>query len=131
MARPYLYSASLPLPVVAAARRALRLITAQPELREALWRNAEALHSGLAALGLLLQAPAGPVGSIRLPGYLAGYRFWQALLARGVYVNILVPPATPEGEVVLRFSVSAAHRQQHIETALAAFREAMRETGLS
>jgi len=37
------------------------------------------------------------------------------------HVNLLVPPATPNGAVVLRFSVSAAHRPEHIETALAAF----------
>jgi 7-keto-8-aminopelargonate synthetase-like enzyme len=126
-AQPYLYTASLPPSVVAAAREAVRLIERQPELRETLWRNARALHAGLVGLGLDVCAPVGPVGSIRMPGLRPGYEFWKALLARGVYVNLLLPPATPDGEVVLRFSVSAAHTPEHIETAVAAFGEVSRQ----
>ena len=127
MARPYLYTASLPLPIVAAAREALRLIATGTELRERLWRNARMLHQGLTALGWDIYAPAGPVGSIGLPGVSKGRQIWQDLLARGVYVNLLVPPGTPNGEVMLRFSVSAAHRPEHIETAIAAFERASRD----
>jgi 8-amino-7-oxononanoate synthase len=58
-----------------------------------------------------------------MAGSLHAYEFWKALLARGIYVNLLIPPATPNSEVVLRFSVSAAHTPQHIESAIEAFRE--------
>ncbi len=124
MARPYLYTASLPLPVVAAAREAVQLIASDHGLRETVWRHAHRLHEGLAALGLRLAAPPGPVGCIRMDGLNAGYNFWKALLDRGVYVNMLVPPATPGGDVALRFSVSAAHTPEDIATAIAAFGEA-------
>lgn len=126
MARPYLYTASLPLSIVASAREALRIISTMPELRAALWKNAEAFHSGLRALGLDVCSAVGPVGSIRLKGVKNCHNFWKGLLARGVYVNMLVPPATPNGEIVLRFSVSAAHTSAHIETALATFGEVAR-----
>jgi 8-amino-7-oxononanoate synthase len=125
MARSYLYTASLPLPVVASAREAVRLIASDRSLRETVWRNAHSLHAGLGALGLHIAAPAGPVGCIRMDGVNAGYNFWRALLDRGIYVNLLVPPATPGGDVALRFSVSAAHTQEHIDAAIAAFREAV------
>jgi 8-amino-7-oxononanoate synthase len=132
MARPYLYTASLPLPVVAAAREAIRLIaTDEGGLRDRLWRNAHRFHAGIGALGLHLHAAAGPVGSIRLPGMAAGRQFWQALLARGIYVNMLLPPATPDGEVVLRFSVSAAHQPQHIDAAIDAFRDVLRSIDIA
>ena len=127
MARPYLYTASLPLPVVAAAREAIRLIASdEGGLRETLWRNARRFHAGIGELGLPICAAAGPVGCIRLPGLFAGYQLWTSLLAQGIYVNMLIPPATPEGEIVLRFSVSAAHTAEHVDTALDAFREALR-----
>lgn len=130
MARPYLYTASLPLPVVAAAREAIRLIaTDDAGLRQILWRNAERFHAGVSALGLHLHAAPGPVGSIRLSGLIAGYQFWQGLLARGIYVNMLIPPATPDGEVVLRFSLSAAHKPEHIEAAIDAFRAVQQSVG--
>ncbi|WP_316229067.1 pyridoxal phosphate-dependent aminotransferase family protein [Bradyrhizobium sp. SZCCHNR1070] len=123
MSRPYLYTASLPPPIVAAARRALHLIGAEPKLRDDLWRNARAMHDGLARIGVRPCADPGPVGSIRMPGLAAGYEFWKALLDRGIYVNLLVPPATPDGDVVLRFSVSAAHTPDQIRAAVNAVAE--------
>jgi 8-amino-7-oxononanoate synthase len=120
-ARAYLYTASLPPAVVAAARHAVTLIGADCERRDRVWRNARAIHAGLSSLGLPPLAPAGPVGAVRMPGIKAGLDMWRSLLERSVYVNMLIPPATPNGEVVLRYSVSAAHDLQHIEEALAAF----------
>jgi 8-amino-7-oxononanoate synthase len=126
IARPYLYTASLPPAVAAAACEALRIIANDTDLRAALWRNAETMHAGLKALGLALCAPPGPVGSIRMTGLRACHDFWKGLLERGVYVNMLIPPATPDGEAVLRFSVSAAHTPEQIGRALAAFAEVTR-----
>lgn len=122
MARSYLYTASLPPPVVAAARAALRLIRDDPSLRERLWRNARHFHAGLKEIGLELCAGPGPIGGIRLRDARQGMMFWRALLDRGVYVNVMVPPSTPEGQVILRFSVSAAHTAEQIDQALNVFR---------
>jgi 8-amino-7-oxononanoate synthase len=126
MARPYLYTASLPLPLVASARTAVNIIANQPALRERLWRNAKQFHDGLHAIGLDVCAAIGPVGSIRMRGVKGGHEFWKGLLDRGVYVNMLLPPATPNGEVLLRFSVSAAHTPEQIAGALAVFGEVAR-----
>ena len=123
MARPYLFTASLPPPIVAAAREAVRLIATDPQPRAMLWANAAKLHAGLCDIGLTPCAPPGPVGSIRMQGLAGGYQFWKAALDRGIYVNLLMPPATPAGEVLLRYSVSAAHTDEHIETALAVLRD--------
>lgn len=123
MARSYLFTASLPPPIVAAAREAVWIIATDPAPRETLWANAARLHAGLCDIGLVPCAAPGPVGSIRMPGLAGGYQFWKSALDRGVYLNLLMPPATPAGEVLLRFSVSAAHTAEHIETALSVLRE--------
>ncbi len=123
LARSYLYTASLPLSIVASAREALRIISAEPRLRQMLWHNAEIFHAGLKAIGLTICAAPAPVGSIRMQGLRAGYYFWKELLARGIYVNLMMPPATPNGEVVLRFSISAAHTPEDIQKAITAFRD--------
>lgn len=123
MARPYLFTASLPPPIVAAARQAVHIIATDPQPRERLWANVTRLHAGLKDIGLQPCAASGPVGAIRMPGAVGGYGFWKALLERGIYVNLLVPPATPNGEVLLRFSVSAAHSDAHIDAFLSALRE--------
>jgi len=123
MARSYLYTASLPPPIVAAASAALRLIRDDPARRERLWRNARRFHEGLAEIGLDLCASAGPIGGVRMRDTRHGLAFWRTLLDSGIYVNIMVPPSTPEGQVILRFSVSAAHKPEHIDTALGVFRQ--------
>jgi 8-amino-7-oxononanoate synthase len=130
MARPYLFTASLPPAIVATAREALRVIESEPGLRAKLWRNAEALHGGLKEIGFALRAPAGPVGSIRMPGFRPCHEFWKGLFERGIYVNLLIPPSTPDGEVALRFSVSAAHTPEQVARAIEVFGEVAKVTGV-
>jgi 7-keto-8-aminopelargonate synthetase-like enzyme len=104
----------------------VNIIASQPDLSDRLWRNAKQLHEGLRAAGLDVCAAIGPVGSIRMRGVKDGHDFWTGLLDRGVYVNMLLPPATPNGEVLLRFSVSAAHTPEQIAKALTVFSEVAR-----
>jgi 8-amino-7-oxononanoate synthase len=129
-ARSYLYTASLPPPVVAAARQALAIIRDDKDLRRTVFRNAESFHRGLTALGLPPLAAPGPVGAVRMPGIKAGLDTWTALLRAGLYVNMLIPPATPNGEVVLRYSVSAAHSERDIASALDIIAATGRQTGV-
>jgi 8-amino-7-oxononanoate synthase len=129
MSRSYLYTASLPPAVVAAAREAVRLIGSQPELRIAVWRNAAALRAGLNDLGLPLASGDGPIGAIRMPSVKAGLSLWAELLDRGIYMNLLIPPATPGRSAMLRFSVSAAHTPAHIDAALGAMAGAWAQIG--
>lgn len=118
LARAYLYTASLPPAVVASARTAIGIIASEPQLRDDLWRKAERFCRSVQAMGYQLCAAPGPVGSIRMRGKAQGLDMWRSLLARGIYVNLLIPPATPGGKVLLRFSVSAAHTDQDIDTFL-------------
>ncbi|WP_439573199.1 aminotransferase class I/II-fold pyridoxal phosphate-dependent enzyme [Phreatobacter sp.] len=123
LARSYLYTASLPPAVVASARTAIGIIQSEPELREDLWRKAERFCRGASALGYSLRADPGPVGALHMKGLYQGFEFWRELLSRGIYVNLLVPPATPNGEVLLRFSVSAAHQDSDIDLFLSVLRD--------
>jgi hypothetical protein len=43
------------------------------------------------------------------------------LLDCGVYVNLTLPPATPDGGALLRSSVTAAHEPAQVEVAAAHF----------
>ncbi|QCK86164.1 aminotransferase class I/II-fold pyridoxal phosphate-dependent enzyme [Phreatobacter aquaticus] len=123
LSRAYLYTASLPPAVVASARTAIEIIGSEPDLRADLWRKAERFCTSVEAMGYVLRATPGPVGAIRMRGLIQGLEFWRDLLASGIYVNLLIPPATPNGEVLLRFSVSAAHTDADIDQFLAILRE--------
>ena len=46
---------------------------------------------------------------------------WNALMEAGVYVNLVVPPASPSTNFLLRNSVSAAHSSAQIDAIIAAY----------
>jgi len=56
---------------------------------------------------------------------------WTGLLERGVYVNLVFPPATPNASYLLRCSVSAAHSTAQIDQIGAAFAEAQKDYATS
>ena len=85
--------------------------------------NAEQLHAGLTSLGYTLGAPPSPVVAVVLDGKIEALQFWSNLLQHGVYVNLMLPPATPNGVSLIRCSVSAAHTPEQIDAVCAAFAE--------
>jgi 8-amino-7-oxononanoate synthase len=119
--RPYVFTASLAPATIAATRTALRKLEHATDLRQRLQANAERLHAGLAALGFRLGAAPNAVVAVLVGDKLEALRFWDHLLKHGVYVNLMVPPATPGNESLLRCSVSAAHTPEQIDAICAAF----------
>ena len=113
--RSYMFTASLPPSIVASVRQALRIVKAKPELRTRLWDNVAALYDGLAGQGFKLGPEHGPVVGVHLPDRMMAIGFWRAMLDAGIYVNVAVPPATPNGVSLLRCSVSAAHTRDQLD----------------
>jgi 8-amino-7-oxononanoate synthase len=119
--RPYLFTASPSPPVVASARAALAALQARPELRRQLWDNAHGLYNRLRALGFALGPEPSPIVAVMMEAPEEGLAFWRALLEQGIYVNLIVPPAAPNGGCLLRCSVGAAHTPEQIERIAGAF----------
>jgi len=119
--RPYIFTASPSPATIASTRQALRILSAGRELRARLRENFERLHAGLTALGYTLGASPSPVIAVVLGDRGEALQFWSRLLQRGVYVNLMLPPATPNGVSLIRCSVSAAHTLEQIDAVCAAF----------
>ena len=94
---------------------AFRQIERRPELRARLWDNARALYDGLSAAGFEICAAMSPIIAIRLPDERSAVWAWNRLLEYGVYVNLALPPGTPNSVCLLRCSVSAAHTAAQID----------------
>ena len=123
--RPYIFTAAPPPPVVASTRQALSTLASTPALRERLWANANQLYGALNDLGYRLGPDPSPVAAVSLDGPNEAVEFWHGLLRHGVYVNLMLPPATPNHRSLVRCSVSAAHAPEqiaHICDAFAALR---------
>jgi 8-amino-7-oxononanoate synthase len=114
-ARPYMFTASPSPASIASVRAALRRIDEDPSLRTRLWANARRLHAGLVGLGLQPVAPASPVIAVPLPDEASAAYAWNLLREQGVYVNLALPPGTPNSLCLLRCSVSTAHTFEQID----------------
>jgi 8-amino-7-oxononanoate synthase len=128
---PYMYTASLSPSNVASVQAALRLLRAKPELRDRLHANARAHYDGLTALGFTVCAKDGPIIAVRVGDPEEAALVWNRLMKYGVYVNLAIPPGTPNGVSLLRCSVSAAHTDADIEGIRSAFAKVAQDIGLN
>jgi 8-amino-7-oxononanoate synthase len=112
--RAQIYSTALPLPVVAAARAALRISTAEPEHRQRLWAH-------VARVGEALDLPCeGPIIAWVVGSPERALSASRALLEAGLHATAIRPPTVPEGTSRLRLTLSAAHAASDIDALTAA-----------
>ena len=130
VSRPYMFTASLPPSVIASTLQALRKVVAEPALRTRLTVNAARLYDGLSALGFQTGPEANPIVAVAMPDRETAIAFWNELLVGGLYLNLALPPATPNNTPLLRSSVSAAHTTEQIDAALDLFEKVGRSLGL-
>lgn len=123
VSRPFMFTASPSPAVMATTREALHQLRTRPQLKESLWANARELYRGLQDLGLELGPEISPVIAVRCKDRASALIQWNQLLEAGVYVNMMLPPATPAGASFLRCSISAAHTPEQISTIIEKFAE--------
>jgi len=124
VSRPFIFTASSSPSIIASTHEALRQLKARPELRETLWRNAHRLYQGLQSHGFELGREVSPVVAVRLGPKDIALPFWNRLLEKGVYTNLMIPPASPDQHSYIRCSVSAAHTEEQVEAIIERFSQA-------
>ena len=122
--RPYLFSNTVPPPIVAAARKAVELAAKGDDLRAQLKSNMELFRSGLEAAGFDLLPGEHPIIPVMLYDAKPAVALAEELLKRGVYVIAFSYPVVPKGKARIRTQMSAAHTREEVERAVAAFAEA-------
>ncbi len=121
--RPYVFTASSSPSIIASTRMALEIMSSQPDLQQRLWYNAHRLYNRLKEQGYHLGPEPSPIIAVRFAERQQAFALWTALIERGVYVNLVLPPATPDGSSLLRCSVSAGHTPEQIDRIGRAFDE--------
>ncbi len=121
LSRPYIFTASPSPATIASTRAALNIIKTTPSLREQLWKNAHHLYNGLLSLGYELSPEVSPVIAVNVGTPDNALNMWKKLFDRGIYVNLVMPPATPNSKCLLRCSLSAAHSNAQLDVVLDAF----------
>ena len=120
--RPFIFSASMPPANTAVALASLRYLEAHPELPERLKALGDYARQGYIKRGLKIRESAMEVTTPIIPLYTytmeKTFVVQKAIYDAGVYVNSVIPPATPEGECLLRTSYMASHTEPLLDEAM-------------
>ncbi|MDC9620367.1 glycine C-acetyltransferase [Xenorhabdus sp. XENO-7] len=119
--RPYLFSNSLAPSIVAASIKVLDMLKHGDELRDRLWRNANLFREKMTAAGFTLAGADHAIIPVMLGDAKLAQEFAAELLKEGIYVIGFFYPVVPKDQARIRTQISAAHTEEQIEHAVAAF----------
>ncbi|MGY3308079.1 glycine C-acetyltransferase [Pantoea ananatis] len=128
--RPYLFSNSLAPAIVAASLRVLDLLSEGDGLRQRLWDNARFFREKMTSAGFTLAGAHHAIIPVMLGEASVAQEFAQLLQQEGIYVTGFFYPVVPKGQARIRTQISAAHSQQQLETAVAAFTRIGKQLGV-
>ena len=119
--RPYLFSNTLPPPIVGAALAVFDILDKDPGPRERVMDNARHFREGMGAAGFSIKAGTHPIVPIMIGDARQAAELAAALLEEGIYVIGFSYPVVPQGEARIRVQLSAAHTPADVDQAIAAF----------
>ena len=119
--RPYLFSNTLPPVVVSAALCVMELVSESTVLRDKLERNTQYFRQQMTAAGFDIKPGVHPIVPIMLYNAKLSQDFARDLYAEGIYVIGFYYPVVAKGQARIRVQLSAAHEQEHLDKAIAAF----------
>jgi len=128
--RPYLFSNSVPPSLVNAALKALQVIDRSNDLREKLRSNTKRMRAGLEGAGFTVKPGPTPILPVMLGDAAVATDMADRLLGHGIYVIGFSYPVVPQGQARIRLQVSAAHSEEQIDRAIAAFAAVGKELGV-
>jgi len=129
-ARTVLFSAAIPAAATATVIETLRLLQAEPERREHLWKNTRRMSSGLRAMGYNLGTSVTPIMPMHIGDDVRTMTFWRGLYDAGIFTNAFVPPGVPPGRSLIRTAVMATHTDADMDEALEKFEKVGRKCGI-
>ena len=129
-ARPFLFSTSHPPAVAAACREAIRIMVEEPELIERLWTNTRRFKAELGRLGFDIGRSETPITPVILGDVETTIRFSGRLFDEGVFGTSVVFPTVALDRSRIRTIVTAAHTDEMLDQALAAFDRVGHELGV-
>lgn len=128
--RPYLFSNSVPPALAAAGLEAFTLAEEAIDLRQKLRANTARMRQGLEQAGFTIKPGPTPILPVMLGDAALAGKMASLLLERGIYVIGFSYPVVPQGQARIRLQVSAAHSEEQVERAIAAFTECGKALGI-
>ena len=128
--RPYLFSNTLAPSIVGASIAVFDMLSKTTELRDKLEYNTKYFRSKMTEAGFDIKPGDHPIVPIMLYDAVVAQNFAARLLEEGIYVIGFFYPVVAKGQARIRVQLSAAHEQQHLDKAIAAFTKVGKELGV-
>ena len=128
--RPYLFSNTLAPSIAGASIAVLDMLTATTELRDKLEFNTKYFRAKMTEAGFDIKPGDHPIVPIMLYEAIVAQTFAAQLLEEGIYVIGFFYPVVAKGLARIRVQLSAAHNQEHLDKAIAAFTKVGKELGV-
>ena len=128
--RPYLFSNSLPPPIVAASIEVFRMLDSVDALRDQLWENTRYFRERMGAAGFEIRPGTHPIVPVMVHDARLAQQMAAELLEEGIYVVGFFFPVVPRGQARIRTQMSAAHTREQLDRAIEAFVRVGRRIGV-
>jgi len=128
--RPYLFSNTLAPAIVGGSIAVLDMLSETTELRDKLERNTKYFREKMTEAGFDIKPGVHPIVPVMLYDAKLAQEFAAKMLDEGIYVIGFYYPVVPQGKARIRVQLSAAHEQEHLDKAIAAFTKVGKELGV-
>ena len=106
------------------------MLTETTDLRDKLEFNTKYFRNKMTEAGFNIKPGDHPIVPIMLYDAMLAQNVASKLLDEGIYVIGFFFPVVPKGQARIRVQLSAAHEQQHLDKAIAAFSRVGKELGI-
>lgn len=128
--RPYLFSNSLPPMIVAAAIEMFKMLGESDELHDRQQENVKYFREKMLAAGFDIKPTQSAICAVMLYDAKLSQEFAAKMAQEGIFVTGFYYPVVPKGQARIRVQLSAAHRREHLDKAIAAFIKVGKELGV-
>ncbi len=128
--RPYLFSNSVMPAIAATTIKVLEMLEESTELTERVQANASFFRKGMEQCGFKLAGAGHAIVPVMIGDAALSQKMSNRLLELGVYAMGFFYPVVPKEQARIRTQISAAHTEEQLERAIAAFAQAGKELGI-
>lgn len=128
--RPYLFSNTLAPSIAGASITVLDMLSETTELRDKLHSNTQYFRQQMTDACFDIKPGVHPIVPVMLYDAKLSQQFAARMLEEGIYVIGFYYPVVPQGKARIRVQISAAHEQEHLDKAIAAFTKVGKELGV-
>ena len=128
--RPYLFSNSIPPSIAAAGIETFNILKESNRLHDKLVENVEYFRGKMLAAGFDIKPTQSAICAVMLYDAKLSQDFAARIAQEGIFVTGFYYPVVPKGQARIRVQLSAAHKREHLDKAIAAFIKVGKELGV-